>query len=263
MLMKLILASKRDIAANNIASKLLELFYFKKSHHPNSHVSGDVVLTRVEGGILELASLPPETSEVIVASRHESKSGSKSLTVHAPGELETGKLAVASPSTVKAALIELARAKEELGLSHQVSLEATHHGPVSLDVPVTFVEIGSLPEHWGDEKAGAAAAQAIMAAAAAEGGCRRAVGVGGTHYAPRHTEATLQTDVGVGHIIPKHVALTEELLEKTVRRTHGKAETLLLDWKGMSAEQRDVCKTVAEKLHVDVERARSVLHGRK
>jgi len=260
--MKLILASARDVAASNIHSKLLELFDFKKSHHPNSHVSGDVLLTRVDGGILELASLPPETSEVIVASRHASKSGSKSLTAHAPGELEAGKLAVASPPTVKAALLELAKMKEELGLPHQVSLEATHHGPVSLDVPVTFVEIGSLPEHWKDERAGEAAARAIMTAAAGRG-CRRAVGVGGTHYAPRHTEATLRTDVGVGHVIPKHVALTEELLEKAVRRTHGNAETLLLDWKGMSAEQREVCKTVAEKLHVDLERARSVLHGGK
>ncbi|MEW6592637.1 MAG: D-aminoacyl-tRNA deacylase [Candidatus Hadarchaeota archaeon] len=263
--MKLILASSQDPAAQNISERLLELYDFERyPEQPNAYIGEkeSVAMLKVEGGVTRISAPPFDVAEVIVASRHASEAGRQSLTVHVPGELEKRDLALASPSTVKSALNALVKARDELGLAHDVSLEATHHGPTTLNVPVTFVEIGSKLEQWQDRKAGEAAASAIMEAARETSGSLSAVGVGGPHYAPRHTEAALKTNIGIGHIIPKYIRFTEELLEDAVRRTSGGAEILLADWKGMSAEQRSVCRAAAEKLKIKLERAGDATPGR-
>lgn len=261
--MKLILASTQDPAAKNIAARLLELYNFEKSSTlPNSYICDQVLLAQVPGGVSQLKSTPVDADEVIVASRHASESGKPSLTVHAPGELERRELAVASPPTIKSALQALVAARDELGLPYDVSLEATHHGPTKLEVPVTFVEIGSSQEQWVNKDAGKAVARAIMAAASpAE--CRNAVGIGGPHYAPRHTETTLRTDVGVGHILPKYARIDEGLLERAIVRTRGGVGLLALDWKGMSGEQRAICRTVADRLGIGAQRSREILTQEK
>ncbi len=261
--MKLILASAQDPAAKNIATRLLELYDFEKSPIlPNSHICGQALLVHVAGGVTQLTSIPVDADEIIVASRHASEAGTPSFTAHVPGELEGRELAIASPQTVKAALKALVAARDELGLSYEVSLEATHHGPTKLDVPVTFVEIGSSLGQWVDKDAGEAVARAIMAAASpAE--CQNAVGLGGPHYAPRHTEIALRTDVGVGHILPKYAHIDEELLEQAIVRTSGGVKLLALDWKGMSGEQRAICQAVAGRLGVRAQRAREILDQAK
>lgn len=261
--MKLVLASMKDVAAKNIYERLLENYDFETSAGAqNSHVCGDVVLMKIETESVTMRELPVKTEEVIVASRHASESGRPSLTTHTPGYLDRGEMAVASPGTVKAALLELVNAREELGLQHEVSLEATHHGPVQFNVPVTFVEIGSMPEQWRDEKAGEAAARAIMTAAEKPVECKRAVAVGGIHYAPLHTKVVLQTGVGVGHLLPKYAGINEAMIEKAITRTFGKVDMLLLDWKGATSEQRAACKKISEKLGVAVVRAGDLISGK-
>jgi len=258
--MKLVLASTEDVAAQNIAARLRELYNFKRvEDRPDMYVCKNVMLAMVPGGITQLTSLPLTADEVIVASRHVSESGRPTLTTHAPGEPEKLKLAVASPPAIKSALLALARMRDELNLPYEVSLEATHHGPTQLDVPVTFVEIGSSPEQWRDERAGKAVAQAIMTAAISPIGCRQAIGLGGPHYAPRHTEITLHTDVGVGHILPKYANINEKLVERAIARTRGDIELLALDWKGMSGEQRQISQRVASKLGIQTRRAQEIL----
>lgn len=258
--MKLILASTADPAARNITERLRELYDFKQTdNQPNVYVYKDVWLAMVPGEVTQLTSLPLAANEVIVASRHISKSGRPTLTAHAPGEIEKLKLAVASPPTIKSALITLARTRDQLELPYEISLEATHHGPTRLDVPVTFVEIGSSPEQWRDERAGKAVAQAIMAAANYPVECRQAIGLGGPHYAPRHTEITLRTDVGVGHTLPKYAGISQELVEQAIARTRGGVELLALDWKGMNSEQRQISQRVASKLGIQARRAKEIL----
>jgi len=262
--MKLILASIQDPAAKNIAARLLELYDFKKSLTlPNTHVYGNVALMTITGGVTKIVEPPIDAEEVIVASRHASESGRPTLTVHVPGEVEKAELAEASPLTVKTALRALVRMSDEIGLSYDVSLEATHHGPTRLDVPVTFVEIGSSLGQWRDEKAGEVVARAIMAAATSTVECRRAVGIGGPHYAPRHTDVTLHTDVGIGHILPKYVNLDEALLERAIVRTRGGIELLALDWKGMSRGQRQISQRVANRLGIQVMHTQKILDHAK
>ncbi len=262
--MKLFLASAQDPAAKNIVMQLLKSHDFKKSPSlTNAYVYRNVTLLTIAGEVTQITELPIDAEEVIVASRHASESGTPTLTVHVPGEVEKMRLAEASPSTVKTALRTLVEMRDKFGLTYDVSLEATHHGPTRIDVPVTFVEIGSSFEQWHDKKAGGAVAQAIMVAATLPIKCRHAIGLGGPHYAPHHTNVALFTEIGVGHILPKYASIDETLIERAIVRTRGGVELLALDWKGMSSEQRQVSQRVAERLGIQAIRTREILSGAK
>jgi len=259
--MKIILASARDPAGQNIMAQLLKFFDFKQANIPNvraAHVCGDVLAATVDS-VTQLASLPVAAEEVIVASRHASESGKPALTAHAPGEIEKRELAVASPPTIKSALKALARMRDEFELAYEVSLEATHHGPTKLDVPVTFVEVGSSQKQWQDKKAAEAAARAIMEAAINPAKGPQAIGFGGPHYAPRHTEVVLRTDVCIGHIIPKHVKVDEGLVRLAMERTRDGVNLLALDWKGMGAGTRAETLKIATQLGVAAIREHQLL----
>ncbi len=254
--MKLIIASKSDPAAANIAQKLIELGGFKKTMR--GYERPGAILLLIETESTELASPPIDASEIVVLSRHASESGRPSLTTHVPGLLDQRRIAIASPQTIRAALLELQRANDDLRLGYQVSLEATHHGPADFSLPVTFIEVGSTPAEWKDERAGEAAARAALAALSPER-CSGAVGVGGIHYAPLFTRVSLETDIGIGHIIPKYASLSDELLQLAIERTAGGVQYIVVDWKGASAEQREICNRVGERLGIPVVKAGTLL----
>jgi D-aminoacyl-tRNA deacylase len=238
--MKLIIASREDPAAMNIANHL------EKIGGLNSR---DLRLMIIESKATEIQTMPTQADEIIVASRHESESKEPCLTVHVPGNLEDKDLAIASPVTVKSLLISLTKIRDELGLQYKVSLEATHHGPTKLPVPVTFIEIGSAPEQWKDDKAGEAIARAILESTPVSE-IPQAVGFGGPHYAPHHTETVLGTNIAVGHIIPKYATIDRYLVEKSAERTKGKVDFLALDWKGLNPLQRGKLKEVSEEVGI-------------
>ncbi|MCD6247957.1 MAG: hypothetical protein J7J17_00645 [Hadesarchaea archaeon] len=258
--MKLIIASRDDPAAVNIVDKLLKIYNFvKRGENPELYVLRETSLVCVSGDVTRLQELPVSADEVIIASRHVSESGRSALTVHVPGHPAKYELAIAAPETVKAALRTLIHARDELRLSYDVSLEATHHGPAGLGVPVTFVEIGSSPKEWEDPRAGRAAARAIMAAAESSIRGPKAIGFGGTHYSPRHTELVLRTNICVGHVFPKYLGLDERLIRTAVDRTRGGVEIFALDWKGLRGRQREMLRNIGEKLGVQVIRESDLL----
>ncbi len=261
--MKLIIASECDPAATNIMARLLELYDFERAAVGRYVYSEDLALATVPEETTKLGALPLAAEEVIVASRHASEAGRPSLTVHAPGEIKKRELALASPRTIKAALIALKAGRDSRELPCEVSLEATHHGPTGLGVPVTFVEIGSRLAQWVDMKAGEVAAHAIMKAATSTEKCENAVGLGGPHYAPRHTELALQTDVGIGHIIPKYAEFDESLVELAVRSTQGGAQLLAMDWKSLDGKQKEACQKAAKTLRIRAERTKEIAAGKK
>ena len=264
MKMKLILASAKDPAGKNIAARLLELYDFHPIlSRPNVWVCGDVLLTTIAGEAVQISALPLTADEIIFVSRHASESGKPTLTTHVPGEPSKRELAIASPPTLKSALRELIVARDELRLPYEVSLEETHHGQTGLEILVTFVEIGSLPVQWRDKKAAEAVARAIMAAATSPIKGRQAIGFGGPHYAPRHTQVVLRTDVCVGHILPKYVAIDEGLVKHAIARTSEGVELLALDWKGLDSGQRQLLQQIAAKLGLRAVRESELLHQAK
>jgi len=249
-LVVLIAASKKDAAALNIAEKLIKEYEFKKENE-NLYRGEKELLAIIEEDSVYSEGLDkifnPEA--IIFASRHSAEVGKPTLTVHAPGNLtlkalyggKPEELAIADPKRMKAALLTLKRKKEELNLSEfDVSLEATHHGPTSMNCPVLFIEIGSSMNEWINPKAGLAAAEAIIAACRELVNGEASVGFGGGHYARKHTKAVLESNLAVGHILPKFFFenFNLKIVKKAFEKTIPPCKKALIDWKGMRSLER-------------------------
>jgi D-aminoacyl-tRNA deacylase len=171
-----------------------------------------------------------EVSEVIFLSRHFAASGRPSLTLHVigvPGESPVGEAAefggvkgeVVLPNPRFASWYRrMCQAAEDHSLTSEfeLTIETTHHGP-SLSVPTLFVEIGSSESHWDRRDAAEAWADVITeglgldgsgglgdwaALSEAERGTAKVMlGIGGGHYAPRHTDVIRKTNCWAGHQI--------------------------------------------------------------
>jgi len=253
----LIVASKEDIAAVNIASHLLTDHGFEEA--PESFHGSPIYTRTLRGGEeLRLVFIGKPAIEaqfitdffkprlLIFVSRHKSESGIPTLSVHVPGNIGPAKMggiprkvSIAPASAMKDALKELALNKERLNLNYEVSYECTHHGP-SLDVPTIFVELGSSTTQWRDLKAAKAVAEAAMAAAASEKRYPTALGIGGLHYNRKFTKMALAGEIAFGHIIPKYAVHLVDLwvLRHCIERTVETVEKVVLDWKGIRGSDK-------------------------
>ena len=267
----LVVASRLDKASMNIANKLMEMHDFQPTDLTFDgwpvYARGDVALafTNVDDIFAEhVGQLGPEA--VIFASRHASSKGEPTLSTHTPGNLghealyggRPRELAWSEPNIMKKALQVLEAERSRIGLlDYKACLEATHHGPTGLQVPVAFVEIGSTPDRWSDPLAGEAVAEAIWEAATKPARADKAIGFGGGHYAPKFTKLVLEeVGIAVGHIVPKHVFSTlgqdRWLVEEPVSKTWGGCKVAVLDRKGLKGPDRKFVASVAEELGLEV-----------
>lgn len=158
----------------------------------------------------ELQKVLGPVESILVLSRHRAASGKPSLTVHPVGNPGAAADAGGRPRTptptqphvLAAAFRALVDEAKMAGLDHAVTLEATHHGPET-KVPLSFIEVGSSEEHWGDPEPGRVVARAALRAVrhVPEEGTMTVMGVGGPHYAPRFGELLLNTGSSLGHMI--------------------------------------------------------------
>ncbi len=185
-----------------------------ESHLYRDHLDRD--LARAYGAAPEL---------LVYLSKHRSESRTPSLTVHPIGNPKAaefggrpGALVPAAPHWMTAALRRLRVEAREL--SYEVTFESTHHGPY-LETPTFYIEQGSTGKEWSDPDAAAAIARTLLDLEPIDGPV--AVGFGGGHYAPRHTEVALARRVAFGHLIPGHAleGLPDSVLAQAVTRTPG------------------------------------------
>jgi len=216
--MRLLVTSTPDVASVNLRDRLLEMEAWEATgewHDYPCHRLRDMLMVTTDTLHLRLdhadrlvaESLGVEVSEVIFLSKHRAASGKPTLTMHPIGNFGKadfggieGTLVPASPSFLSGLLRTLAVSAKDLPFN--VSYEVTHHGPY-LEVPTTYVEIGSDESKWGSLEAAKALAFSLLNCCPAEGPV--VVGVGGGHYAPRFTEVTLAKKVRFGHMVAKHV----------------------------------------------------------
>jgi len=266
-LVVLIASSCQDRAALNIVDKIQRCLQFTDSGMRFDSFpilrNGNLLLVRVGSDSIYASGLDkiPGAESVIFASRHSSSSGQSTLTVHAPGNPlreakyggEPESLAVADPSRIKMALIRLKSEVLENDLSYYVSLEATHHGPTAMNIPITFVEIGSGPAQWEDPAAGEVAAKAILDAALNVSTLRAVVGFGGGHYAPKFTDIVLEQNIGIGHIFPKYCTheLADTMVDLAFKRTRGICTQAVVDWKGIQGADRKRLLSILSRLGVE------------
>jgi len=214
----LIVCCTSDVASVNLRDRLLEmadwkedgLFQGKTVHRRRdlTLVSTDVLhlhLDHVDELVREEVGV--HADEVVFLSKHRAASGKPTLTVHPIGNFgkaeyggRDGSLVPAAPTFLSGMLREMSvRGK---GLPFQISYEVTHHGPF-LNVPTSYLEIGSDEVNWGHQEAAEALAGSLLNFTPSDGPV--VVGVGGGHYAPRFSEVTLVKKVSFGHMVAKHV----------------------------------------------------------
>jgi len=264
----LIVASIVDKAALNIADRLIKRYGFVKTQEVFDgtpvYRCADTLLCFPKVDSIYANNLDKHfrVEEVIFASRHRSETGEPTLTVHVPGNLTSQALyggrprevAWANPQRMKAALLALASICNRLKLTYAISLEATHHGPTEMSVPVTFVEIGSSEKQWTDVKAGEAVAEAIWTAIMSPSKSPPAVGFGAGHYAPSHTKVTMERGLAIGHILPKYALenIDDEIVKTVFNKTWRGCTRAVLDWKGIRGENRRRLLELLKEMRIEV-----------
>ncbi|XP_057777465.1 D-aminoacyl-tRNA deacylase isoform X2 [Salvia miltiorrhiza] len=164
-------------------------------------------------------------AELLFLSRHAAVSTRPALTIHPIGVPhlkegdvlpQGGRAGWAAPPCPRIGpwLMLLKKLAESHNLvpEFEITLEATHHGPVT-SKPAMFIEIGSTEEYWGREDAAQVIAQLVweglgLGASDAVGVWRSTtekkrvlLGLGGGHYVPRHMDIIQKEGTWVGHLI--------------------------------------------------------------
>lgn len=248
----LIVGSKSDPASRNIVMNLMDLGNF------NFHIVNEEML-KTEN--LDLNKIN-KYDFIIFASKHKSEKSEKTLSVHSPGNFRevlgggvAGRLCPVSALFSKHMFECLNKNKEESELKYNITLEATHHGPL-IDRPCLFIEIGGSEEEWKDKRASFVVAKAVRDAIETWKENRYheiAVGIGGPHYAPSFNKIQLKSNVAISHIIPKYVSpITEEMILESINKTIEEVDFVVLDWKGLGkAEERDKIIEILEKNYIN------------
>jgi len=240
----LIIASKKDPAGINITTQLSQ---FRKnpivgviSDKPNF----DFYLREEE--IISDENLDLEKINkydfIIFASKHQSKLGVKSLSIHAPGNWKgnelggkENKICPTSSQFQKQLFENLNKNAADLR-DCQITLECTHHGPY-IEKPCVFIEIGSNEEQWKDKKSGFVIAKTILDTIEnfkENPYSENAFGIGGPHYCPNFNKIQLTSNFAISHIIPSYVLpLTDEMIKEAIKKTEEEIDFAILDWKGI------------------------------
>lgn len=271
--MILLMASRSDIAGLNISGKLIEIFGFREDSEKilgeTTYVkelgSSEVAkLVIVKDEVVNMQDIPPlnNLKMIIFVSRHSSKSGTPTLSVHTPGNIgeaflggKPRKVSISPASAMKAALIEMKAARDEIDLPYEVSYECTHHGP-SLDIPAMFVELGSTPKQWVDQRAAEVVARGAIAAAENKMVYPAALGIGGQHYNEKFTRIALTSEIAFGHMIPKYAVheVDEYIIKHCIERTVEMVDRVILDWKGIKSEDKQPLMNILKKVGLSIER---------
>lgn len=236
----LLLVSRPDPASVNIRDALLGMEPWKErgsfEGHPVRERPG-FLMVEVDRVHLECDHLDARLraagllfDAILVASRHKAESGKPALTVHPIGNFGEADFGGYPRRLVPTAPLLMSRVLRRLvaeahGLKHQVTFEATHHGPY-LETPTAFVEIGTDERAWTDPDLGRRVAKALLAANEPSAGdaAPTLVMLGGSHYAPRATDLVRSSRANFGHIVPGYAfekGLTPGAMLDAVRMTPG------------------------------------------
>ena len=248
--MKLLLWTREDPASLRVARELVASGRF-----PDEAVGdklridprAQAALGRVEGPLLaadyaERGFAAPDGERferVLFLSKHSAASGVTALTVHPIGNLgpdtkfggRPRKLSPPDPAAQTSLLRALAREAQRLGIL--ATFEATHHGPV-MALPCAFVEVGSTPADWQNDAYCAAVARAVQTAyldAELPRPASVALGLGGGHYHPKHTDQARTAGGAFGHLVPAYAL--EGIEDDTLREAAlmSGADSIALDRK--------------------------------
>lgn len=230
----------------------------------------DAVLVGFSEGVTELEFLDDVLGAdyYVVISKHWSAQRIRSLTVHHVGipvhdlslcrSLE--RFPPSNPPVAKLLLINLHRLRGELGLNgFTVTYEVTHHGPLGVRRPLTFVELGSSASEWALREAQEAVARAVLNTLGSSIDCLSSAGIGGNHYASLFTYRALSSEECYGHIVPSYVLkqfkedveVLRKLIDYAVSHTTVRTSRIVVDDKVQSTAKR-LARELGSRLGIEV-----------
>lgn len=260
----LIVASKKDKAGINITTALSQF-------RPNEMMSAmaekpifDFYI--VDEEIIFTESLDLEKIKkydfIIFASRHKSSSGEKTLSIHNPGNFRDaqyggvkGKVCPASAIFQKQMYEKLHNVVKEYNVdNYNITLEATHHGPL-INRPCLFIEIGPSETEWADRRAAFVIAKTIYDTINSfkyNQYNEVAIAIGGPHYCPSFNQIQAESNVAISHVIPNYVSpITEDMIKEAINKTAEEVDFALIDWKGLKGEERSRVIEILEKNYIN------------
>jgi D-aminoacyl-tRNA deacylase len=193
----------------------------------------------------------------IFLSKHRSHSSIPALTCHFTGNFSADnsyggnprQIAISYPSLQKGYLKAITAAKHKVP-EYEVIIEATHHGPTSLNKPVLFIELGSSEKQWADENAAAVVCDTILDIL--QNGFERCekvgIGLGGTHYPKKFNNLLLESKFGLAAVASKHnlEAVDDAMLNQMIEKSIEKVTYIILDSKGLGRDKDRILKIVDE-----------------
>jgi D-aminoacyl-tRNA deacylase len=275
-LLRVLVTSEKDLASLTIRKILIDEFGFSETGdtfdgNPVWARDGNTKLVTSARDLIFTNHLDDhfDSEAYIFCSRHRSKSGRPALLTHSTGNLgsearfggDPSELSISTASLVSRALESLQLARENYNLAEfDVSMEATHHGPTSMDTPLVFIELGSDETCWKHKGGAKAVANAAVDCSSEQFSKRASIGIGGTHYVSKFNKMVLRGEAIFGHMAPKYALenMTEDVAKQMINRCHETIESAIIDWKGTNSSQRDNVLPLLEKLDIEVIRARNV-----
>lgn len=271
--MHLIVCSKKDEASQNIKSHLVDILKPEEKNLKECtfYDAGNIGIAEIEERLIYTDGLDArlkkelDFEEILFASRHSSRDERKIFSAHVSGNVNTADFggvpySLAKPASVRMKNYVLALSKKlERKPDFDFTMEVTHHGPSEISTPCAFYEIGSTENEWNDKEAGRIVAESLVESINnSRDDWNVAVGVGGTHYAPRQTEIMLGTTFTFGHNFAKYTfeGLNEEIIEEAVKITG--ANYIVIDEKSIKSVIKKMVNAVAEDLGVEVFKSKKV-----
>lgn len=224
----------------------------------------------LEKSVLSITSeeeLPKNVNSWIVLSKHSSSTKKPSFTTHSVGNFGLGNknlggddftLGISNSFMQSQLLSNLHQFQqknlEKFGL-FDVVCEATHHGP-TINLPLTFIEIGSSKEVWIDKNIATAISWSVRKFLEEDlkniSDIDSAIGFGGSHYPYKFAKLMIERKFNVGHIFPKYASeyLTSNMIEQMVMKTVPKAKVALIDKKGI--KQKGRLKKILENYELEI-----------
>jgi D-aminoacyl-tRNA deacylase len=266
-----LVASDQDLAGMTMTNYLLSNAEFASEGKRDAGESyrsprhNNVQLYISSGSLLILENLDdlyPHADAFIFLSKHKSDSCIPTLTCHCTGNFSANnayggkprEIAISYPSLQKGYLKAITAARQKVS-QYDIIIEATHHGPTSLNKPVLFVELGSSEKQWADNNAAAAICDTLLKMLHNGIECCDKVGValGGTHYPTKFNKLLLESKFGLAAVASKHnlEAVDEEMLSQMVEKSVEKVTHVIVDSKGLGS-QKDRIMKIAEKTHLEL-----------
>ena len=246
------------------------------------NIGDRIRIVKVKENVIDF-SFKETVDYIIVASTHKSSSNNKSLCVHVPGNWSSADMGgqketlnICYASKMKTIMLNIQKLAEERKMTKEtadgweITLEVDHHGPtaplIHPENPIMFVEIGSTEKEWNDKNAISLIGDAIMLSISDNTTYTTVLGFGGGHYASKFNKYELnkekysELNYAISHILPKYrfddfKQSADEMFKQALEKNVEKIDTVLIDWKGLKTDQRQLIIDLCEKNNIEWKKA--------